>query len=89
LKQYARDGENRVIPFISPLAPFVDPGSRAFEEPEKHGYKLFARTLEEHRRQLLAPILEICAQLRDEMDEPRSNRVSHVRGRPANEPDQG
>ena len=55
LKQYARDGENRVIPFISPLAPFVDPGSRAFEEPEKHGYTLFARTLEEHRKQLLAP----------------------------------
>jgi len=55
LRRYARDGENRVIPFISPLAPFVDPGSRAFEEPEKHGYKLFAHTLEEHRKQLLAP----------------------------------
>jgi len=55
LKRYARGGEHRVIPFISPLAPFVDPGSRAFEEPEKHGYKLFARTLEEHRKQLLAP----------------------------------
>jgi len=55
LKRYDRGGEHRVIPFISPLAPFVDPGSRAFEEPEKHGYKLFARTLEEHRKQLLAP----------------------------------
>ncbi|MHB8112363.1 MAG: TIGR04190 family B12-binding domain/radical SAM domain protein [Bellilinea sp.] len=55
LKRYDRGGEHRVIPFISPLAPFVDPGSRAFEEPEKHGYRLFARTLEEHRRQLLAP----------------------------------
>lgn len=55
LKRYARGGEHRVIPFISPLAPFVDPGSRAFEEPEKHGYRLFARTLEEHRKQLLAP----------------------------------
>ncbi len=55
LKRYASGGEHRVIPFISPLAPFVDPGSRAFEEPEKHGYRLFARTLEEHRRQLLAP----------------------------------
>lgn len=55
LQRYARDGEHRVIPFISPLAPFVDPGSRAFEEPEKHGYKLFAHTLEEHRQQLLAP----------------------------------
>lgn len=55
LARYARSGEKRVIPFISPLAPFVDPGSRAFEEPEKHGYRLFCRTLEEHRQALLAP----------------------------------
>jgi len=27
----------RLIPFISPLAPFVDPGSRVFEDPAKHG----------------------------------------------------
>jgi len=45
----------RLIPFISPLAPFLDPGSQAFEQPEKHGYRLFARALEEHRRRLLAP----------------------------------
>jgi B12-binding domain/radical SAM domain protein len=45
----------RLRPFISPLSPFLDPGSRAFEEPEKHGYRLFHRTLEEHRRALLAP----------------------------------
>jgi radical SAM superfamily enzyme YgiQ (UPF0313 family) len=55
LERYARQGEKRVIPFISPLAPFLDPGSQAFEEPEKHGYRLFARTLEEHRQALLAP----------------------------------
>jgi len=55
LARYAKAGEKRVIPFISPLAPFLDPGSRAFEEPEKHGYRLFARTLEEHRQALLAP----------------------------------
>jgi B12-binding domain/radical SAM domain protein len=55
LERYARQGEKRIIPFISPLAPFVDPGSQAFEEPEKHGYRLFARTLEEHRQALLAP----------------------------------
>jgi len=45
----------RLIPFISPLAPFLDPGSQAFEHPEKHGYRLFCRTLEEHRQALLAP----------------------------------
>jgi hypothetical protein len=55
LTRYARGGEHRVIPFISPLAPFVDPGSQAFEQPEKHGYRLFCRTLEEHRQALLAP----------------------------------
>ena len=55
LERHARSGEKRVIPFISPLAPFLDPGSRAFEEPEKHGFRLFARTLEEHRQLLLAP----------------------------------
>ncbi len=41
--------------YDSPFAPFVDPGSRAFEEPEKWGYKLRARTLEDHRRLLDNP----------------------------------
>jgi hypothetical protein len=45
----------RLHPFISPLAPFVDPGSRAFEEPGRYGYHFFYRTLEEHRRALLGP----------------------------------
>jgi B12-binding domain/radical SAM domain protein len=45
----------RLFPYISPLAPFVDPGSRVFENPDKYGYKLFCRTLEEHRRALLGP----------------------------------
>jgi len=44
-----------LIPFISPLAPFVDPGSRAFENPDKHGYHLLYRTLEEHRQALKNP----------------------------------
>ncbi len=53
LRRFGRDG--RLIPFISPLAPFLDPGSRGFEQPDEHGYRLFARTLEEHRRRLGAP----------------------------------
>jgi B12-binding domain/radical SAM domain protein len=53
LRRFGRDG--RLAPFISPLAPFLDPGSLGFEEPEKHGYRLLARTLEEHRRRLVAP----------------------------------
>jgi hypothetical protein len=49
------DGDGRLVPFISPLAPFLDPGSRAFEEPFRHGYHLFARTLSQHRERLTAP----------------------------------
>ena len=42
-------------PHISPLAPFIDPGSQVFDRPEEHGYRLFCRTLEEHRQALLSP----------------------------------
>ncbi|HVO98186.1 MAG TPA: TIGR04190 family B12-binding domain/radical SAM domain protein [Bryobacteraceae bacterium] len=50
--------DRRLSCFISPMGPFLDPGSRVFEEPEKFGYKLFARTLEEHRRLLIQPTWE-------------------------------
>jgi len=53
LKEFER--HNNLFPFISPLAPFVDPGSKAFENPDKYGYKFFYRTLEEHRRALKSP----------------------------------
>jgi B12-binding domain/radical SAM domain protein len=46
---------NKLIPFISPLAPFLDPGSPVFEAPEKYGYRLLYRTMEEHRQASLAP----------------------------------
>ncbi len=46
---------NKLIPFISPLAPFLDPGSAVFESPEKYGYRLLCRTVEEHRQALLSP----------------------------------
>ena len=45
----------KLIPFISPLSPFLDPGSLAFEKPEKFGYKIFYKTLEDHRQALLKP----------------------------------
>jgi len=44
----------RLVPFISPLAPFVDPGSDVFESPDQYGYRLRFRSLEEHRRAMLA-----------------------------------
>ncbi|MBE0636458.1 hypothetical protein IH601_10725 [Candidatus Bipolaricaulota bacterium] len=42
-------------PFISPLAPFLDPGSEAFENPEQLGYRVLFRSLEDHRRAQLSP----------------------------------
>jgi hypothetical protein len=53
LDRYGQDGKLHL--FVSPLAPFLDPGSMAFEQPEQHGYRIFYRTLEEHRRALLQP----------------------------------
>lgn len=47
--------QKKVFPFISPLAPFLDPGSLAFEQPKRHGYRILFRSLEEHRRALLSP----------------------------------
>ncbi|MDD1768147.1 MAG: TIGR04190 family B12-binding domain/radical SAM domain protein [Methanomassiliicoccales archaeon] len=47
--------DSRLAVFMSPLAPFIDPGSRVFENPGEFGYRLFARTLEEHRVRLLNP----------------------------------
>ncbi len=49
------NGRGRVLPMISPLAPFIDPGSSIFENPERHGYKLFYRTLADHRKAMLMP----------------------------------
>ena len=46
---------NRVNPFVSPLAPFIDPGSLAYEQSDKFGYKIFYRTLDEYRLALLQP----------------------------------
>jgi B12-binding domain/radical SAM domain protein len=50
-------GENRgkVLPLIAPLAPFIDPGSAIFENPEKYGYHFFYKTLKEHRQAMLQP----------------------------------
>jgi B12-binding domain/radical SAM domain protein len=40
--------------FVAPLGPFLDPGSRAFEDPSL-GYTHLHSTLEEHRQALLQP----------------------------------
>jgi B12-binding domain/radical SAM domain protein len=50
--------DQRLSCYISPMGPFIDPGSRGFEQPERFGYRLFARTLEEHRQLLVQPTWE-------------------------------
>ena len=47
VRRFGADG--RLRPFVAPLGPFLDPGSRAFEQAEL-GYTLFCRSLEDHRR---------------------------------------
>jgi hypothetical protein len=51
-------GDRRLQCFVSPMGPFLDPGSQIFEEPERFGYRKFAHTLEEHRQLLVQPSWE-------------------------------
>jgi hypothetical protein len=53
-----QNSDQRLSCFISPMGPFLDPGSRGFEEPERFGYRLLAHTLEEHRQLLVQPSWE-------------------------------
>ena len=48
-------GDNRLSLFIAPISPFLDPGSLGFEQPERYGYHILFRTLEEHRQGLISP----------------------------------
>ncbi|MBI4650917.1 TIGR04190 family B12-binding domain/radical SAM domain protein [Candidatus Desantisbacteria bacterium] len=50
-----KEHSDKLFLYISPLVPYIDPGSPAFEHPEESGYKIFYKTLEEHRTALLNP----------------------------------
>jgi B12-binding domain/radical SAM domain protein len=41
--------DRRLSAFITPMGPFLDPGSNGFEDAESRGYRVRARTLAEHR----------------------------------------
>lgn len=51
----ANGGKGKILPLLAPLAPFIDPGSGIFEDPDKFGYRFFYRTLAEHRKAMLMP----------------------------------
>ena len=40
----------RVNQMICPMIPFLDPASNFFENPDRHGYRVFHRSVEQHRR---------------------------------------
>jgi urease gamma subunit len=48
-------GDKRLSLFIALLSPFLDPGSLGFERPERYGYRILFRTLNEHRQALVSP----------------------------------
>jgi radical SAM superfamily enzyme YgiQ (UPF0313 family) len=41
--------DRRLSAFITPMGPFLDPGSSGFEHAEARGYRLLAHTIAEHR----------------------------------------
>jgi B12-binding domain/radical SAM domain protein len=53
---YQRFGKDpRLFTFTAPMAPFLDPGSIIFENPKDHGYRLFYKTLQDHKDALYQP----------------------------------
>ncbi|RJO61978.1 MAG: TIGR04190 family B12-binding domain/radical SAM domain protein [Dehalococcoidia bacterium] len=53
LKKFKAD--KRLFLFMGHQAPFMAPGSLAFEYPERYGFRLLYKTLEEHRQALTLP----------------------------------
>jgi B12-binding domain/radical SAM domain protein len=47
--------DSRLAYFVAPLAPFLDPASAAFENPEKYGYIKLCHSLEDHRKAITQP----------------------------------
>ncbi len=50
LDKYQR---KRVYPYLCPMLPFLDPGSEFFEEPDRWGYVIHHRSVEDHRQALV------------------------------------
>ena len=53
IESFFRRHDRRLSAFITPMGPFIDPGSDGFEHAQ-NGYRLFAHTLAEHRKLLEA-----------------------------------
>ena len=46
---------DKIVPTIFGMVPFLDPGCQWFEESDQHGYTVFHRDLETHRKALTSP----------------------------------
>lgn len=51
--KFGRDSE--IYTFIAPMAPFLDPGSIIYENPEKYGFTKLYNNLREHKTALYQP----------------------------------
>jgi radical SAM superfamily enzyme YgiQ (UPF0313 family) len=49
------ENDQRLAYFVAPLSPFLDPGSPAFENPEKYGYKKIYYKFEDFREAMIQP----------------------------------
>ena len=47
--------DSRLLTFITPMAPFMDPGSIIYDAPEEYGYTRLYGTLTEHKNALYQP----------------------------------
>ncbi|WP_349360340.1 cobalamin-dependent protein [Stappia sp.] len=54
-KLMQRFPNDKIVPTIFGMVPFLDPGCQWFEEPDAHGYTVFHRDLETHRKALTSP----------------------------------
>ena len=59
--EYARhlydvmDNNSKIFTFTAPMAPFLDPGSMIYEDPEKYGFTRLYSNLREHKQALYQP----------------------------------
>ncbi|MFC1803310.1 TIGR04190 family B12-binding domain/radical SAM domain protein [Thermoproteota archaeon] len=49
------DNNKKIFTFTSPMAPFLDPGSMIYENPEQYGFTKLYSTLREHKDALYQP----------------------------------
>jgi radical SAM superfamily enzyme YgiQ (UPF0313 family) len=59
--EYARhlygvmDNNSKIFTFTAPMAPFLDPGSMVYEDPERYGFTRLYSNLREHKQALYQP----------------------------------